>query len=106
MTIQLTKGQETRVSYEDYLLVRQYKWCATNCAGMGNRSKTKYYAQRTEVINKKRSKVYMHRFIMSQFYDLTSDMIIDHIDGNGLHNTRPNLRVTDRHNNNKPLYIV
>jgi len=77
-TIRLTKNKKAKVDDEDYEWLSQYKWYACEM-------RNKWYAVRK--VNRKN--VYMHRFIISPDIRLQ----IDHIDGDGLNNTRENLRV-------------
>lgn len=80
--IQLTKGYFTTIDDEDYALLIKYKWCAS-------KKTIKYYAQSYNI--------YMHRLIMN----CPKDMVVDHIDGNTLNNTRNNLRICNVYGNTK-----
>jgi len=84
-TIELTQGYVATVDDEDYDLVASYKWCASK------NGKNNIYAKR-ESYGKK---IYMHREILG----LSCRERIDHIDGNGLNNTRENLRMSDAKQN-------
>jgi hypothetical protein len=83
--IQLTRGKVAIVSDEDYERVAQYKWCYD---GHG-------YATRKIVVGGKHNSQLMHRSIM----DSPSGYDVDHIDGDGLNNTRENLRTATRGQN-------
>ena len=62
----------------DYERLNRYKWSAMEVKG-------KWYAQRSIV----RGVVLMHREIMNA----PGDMLVDHINGNGLDNRQANLRL-------------
>jgi hypothetical protein len=77
--IPLTKGKFALVDSEDYYRLARYKWCSSTCG-----AKTFYAGRRLAggTIN-------MHRLIM----DAPSHLVVDHIDHNGLNNTKANLRL-------------
>lgn len=80
MKISLTQGKVALVDGADFESVSQYKWCAyTN-------GYTFYSVRR---VSKNRT-ISMHRFILG-----ISDpkIFVDHKDGNGLNNTRENIRI-------------
>lgn len=79
--ISLTKGQHALVDDEDHDFLMQWKWYAqvAHCGG--------YYAARRDETGRL---LYMHR----QINHTPTGMVTDHIDGNGLNNTRTNLRTT------------
>lgn len=81
-TIELTQGKHTYVSLEDYEWVSQYSWRASRHSRPGRPEK--WYAKGN--VNGK--DVYMHRLIQG----FPGGLVVDHIDGNGLNNTRGNLR--------------
>ncbi len=76
--IALSKGKFAIVDKADYEWLSQYKWCVS-IAG------TKMYACRRE----DGKTILMHRFIMNA----PQDLVVDHIDGNGLNDRRNNLRL-------------
>jgi hypothetical protein len=77
--IPLTCGQFALVDPEDYYRLSKFQWYANG------HTKTKFYA-----IRKCDGKsVKMHRVIMNA----PEDLFVDHIDHNGLNNTRGNLRL-------------
>lgn len=83
--IPLTRGLFAKVSDCDYEELLKYKWYAVKCA-------KKYYARRCVGRNKK---IYMHRQILGN-----RNLFADHKDGDGLNNTRDNLRWADYAENN------
>lgn len=88
--IKLSRGMVALVSDKDYSKVSKYKWYA-NPAHLGNgrhRPMEKWYARNHKV-------GYMHRFIV----DAPKGMVVDHLDGNGLNNTRGNLKITTQEAN-------
>lgn len=76
------------VDDEDYKRLNQWKWYALP-------SRNTYYAARMVRPKKKRILIYMHREIMKP----SGNLQIDHKDGNGLNNTRSNLRICTQHQN-------
>lgn len=76
--IPLTQGKFTIVDAEDYNWLSQYKWYASKC-------KNTFYACRVEG----GTTIRMHREIMRA----PKGLICDHIDHNGLHNRKGNLRL-------------
>lgn len=84
--IKLTKGAVALVSDEDYERVAAYKWYLHSDG----------YAVRTVVVEGRKVKVLMHRFIM----EAAPGEEIDHINGNRLDNRRENLRRVNRTHNN------
>lgn len=90
MQIPLTRGMVALVDKEDYEELRKFKWSAIH---IGKRWYAVRSTSRKDIQPKKM--ILMHRFIMSPL----DKMIIDHIDGNGLNNTRKNLRYCTRSEN-------
>jgi AP2 domain len=82
MNIPLTKKEFSVVDDSDFLLVSQYKWRVSIQRG----SK---YAMTSFVKNGKKITLLMHRLILS----VKKTDFVDHIDHNGLNNTRRNLRL-------------
>lgn len=80
--VQLTKGLVTSIDAEDLDLVMQHKWCAQQG---GNT----YYAVRKQRIRGKQQAVLLHRFLLNA----ADGMHVDHINSNGLDNTKANLRL-------------
>jgi hypothetical protein len=75
--IPLSQGKFARVDPEDYVGLARHKWCA---AKQGN----SFYAVRSEGNRQLR----MHRAIVNA----AAGMVVDHIDHDGLNNTKRNLR--------------
>lgn len=87
--IPLTRGYFAQVDDADFEWLNQWKWCARV---------TKYtvYAERTTMKNGRKVGVIMHRDIMNVNGQPTH---VDHKDGNGLNNTRENIRLCTRSQN-------
>lgn len=83
--IPLTRGQTALVDDSDHSTLITHKWHIT----------TGGYAATNLKANGIRQYVYMHRFLL----DAGPDDIVDHIDGNPLNNTRANLRLVTRTQN-------
>lgn len=79
--ILLTKGQTALVDDEDYDYLIQWKWYAV-------KKRDTYYAIRAIKNKGKNTYVKMHNAIMNP----GSNLIVDHIDHNGLNNQKSNLR--------------
>jgi hypothetical protein len=100
-TIKLTKGYEAIVSDEDYDDLIKYSWRIY-------KDKCNCYATRSNFSNGKQGVVSMH----SQIMKTPKGMHTDHINGNGLDNTRENLRVVtcrqnaqNRHSKKTSQYV-
>lgn len=81
LPIPLTRGLSALVSAEDFELLSVKKWHAVPARS------THYAARRTDA-----GVVYMHREIMGVL-DAGRAVMVDHIDHDGLNNTRINLRL-------------
>lgn len=79
--VPLTRGYEAVIDAADVELVSAFNWQAF----VGSHT---IYAQRTDQSGGKRKTVRMHRVISCA----SSDLEVDHINGNGLDNRRANLR--------------
>jgi len=80
--VTLTKGFEAVVDIADVPLVSGFNW--TSLVGAHN-----VYAVRKQYINGVAKRLYMHRIIVGVDSD---EILVDHIDGDGLNNRRNNLR--------------
>ena len=85
--IKLTKGLSARVSPSDFAKVSPYQWYAS-CL------KNKNYAA-TRVGPKT---IYMHRLILG-VHEVRDALVVDHINHDGLDNTRENLKLCSRSEN-------
>lgn len=83
--IPLTSGLAALVDAADADWLLAYRWRAI-------RIRHTWYAVRADT----EGLVYMHRLIL----DAPDGLIVDHRDGNGLNNTRANLRLVTAHENN------
>jgi len=81
--IPLTRGYYAHIDEEDYHLIKDFKWLAFNGRN------TMYAARQTRDTKGKCKTIFMHRIILST----PEGLYTDHIDGNGLNNTRANLRM-------------
>jgi hypothetical protein len=81
--IKLTQEKYAMVSQEDFEEINKHKWSAVN-----NHNET-YYAIRGIYINRRKKRIIMHREIMKP----KAGFVVDHKDGDGLNNTRENLRI-------------
>lgn len=89
-TIQLiTPGMVAFVDDEDFESVSGFRWYVKPDRY------TKYAYTKTKGGILSRKTIYMHRLIVGE-----SDLQVDHIDGNGLNNTRSNLRLCTNSQNN------
>jgi hypothetical protein len=86
--IELTQGKFAMVDEKDYAQLCEYKWYATN-------QRDHFYAARNKIKNGRRTYMTMHRQIMK----CPMDMVIDHINHNGLDNRRDNLRMVTSQQN-------
>ena len=80
--VPLTKGRFAKVSPCDYPEMMKYKWSA-------RRTPWTCYASFYRTIKGRNKTFDMHRLIMNP----PAGLIVDHIDGDGLNNCRPNLRL-------------
>lgn len=86
--IKLTKGFYAYVDEEDYERVSAFKWYAS-VEGRG----TKVYAVRWVTDGKKRTKIRMHRFVLGLSPRCIDGLVVDHVNGDSLDNTKANLEV-------------
>ncbi len=90
--IQLTQGQVAIVDDEDYEWLNQWKWCAVSGKNSKGHGGGFYAIRRKQGMTKN---IIMHRIILNA----TDGLEVDHINGDGLNNTRSNLRLCT-HNQN------
>lgn len=81
------------VDDDDFDMVSKYTWHSIR-KRKGGRT---VYAQTTVRTGKNRKSFYMHSLLIKR----TDGMVTDHIDRNGLNNTRKNLRIVDYSESNK-----
>lgn len=89
----ISNGLVALLDAEDLPKVQGFKWHAYR----RRRDKTTYAARSITLPAGNRSKVYMHRAI------LPGTISVDHRDGNGLNNTRANLRPANKSENNRNI---
>lgn len=88
--IVLTQGQVALIDDEDYEWLSRWKWCADRKNG-----KCSYYAVSTHM----GKRIRMHNLVYKK-YNSEEYSELDHIDKNGLNNTKSNLRTCSRSENN------
>jgi hypothetical protein len=93
--IPLSQNKFTFVDDEDFDELIKYKWCAKKD---GN---TFYAIRNLPWVNGKHTTLSMHRSLIAR----DSILHIDHIDGNGLNNTRANLRLVTHRQNMQNMHI-
>jgi hypothetical protein len=86
--VTLTQGYVAVIDAADVPLVEGRNWCAKVKA-------RSVYAKRIDWSSGKPRTIYLHRFLM----EAPDAMEVDHRDGNGLNNSRINLRVATPHQN-------
>ncbi len=77
--IKLTQGKVALVDDADYEYLSQWQWCALKAPN------TFYAVRNSSMSTGKRSTIYMHQVLCGKG--------ADHVDGNGINNTRGNLRL-------------
>lgn len=77
------------VDDDDYIILNEWNWSVKICGG-------NIYASRTDCTGEKKRRILMHRYIINAVDHQTE---IDHKDGNGLNNSRSNLRFAKRGDN-------
>ena len=93
--ITLTKGYEAVIDAADVHLVDGFNWYA-------NTDGHTVYAQRGAYANGAQKTTRLHRVLMG----VHGDLLVDHIDGDGLNNRRSNLRVATHAQNQRNQRLV
>jgi hypothetical protein len=83
-----------QVDDDDYPLLSRFTWLAKR----SSHGRT-LYASRSVSVNGRKTDVFMHREVMGLGPLAEDPREVDHRDGNGLHNTRSNLRIVDHGTN-------
>lgn len=83
--IKLTQGKYTIVDNEDFKFLNQWKWTLSSTS----------HVVRQIMKNYKGTRILMHRVLLNP----PINMVVDHINGNGLDNRRINLRICTRTQN-------
>ena len=81
------------VDEEDYDRLSKFRWSIGKCSGPDRNPK--YYVRRHVCRQGKQVTVYMHREVLG----VLPGVVVDHLDGNGLNNTKRNLRATTVYEN-------
>jgi len=84
--IPLSKGHFATIDDDDYPLVSQFKWTYDNG----------YVVRKVTIAPKRYKKILLHRFLVNAL----PGQMVDHADGNGLNNSRTNLRLCNGSQNN------
>lgn len=100
--IELSMDKTTLVDDEDYEKFKKFKWMALKTV---LKYKTFYRPMRKQWIPelKRYRTIYLHREIMGVKHG--NPMIVDHIDGNTLNNTKSNLRLVTKRQNLQNLHF-
>lgn len=92
MEVPLTQGQHALIDEEDAQMVMQYRWSV-------RRGRHTWYAVSYRGRGRHARPVFMHRLLMGLEGRRARSVEVDHVDGNGLNNTRANLRLATRAQN-------
>jgi len=95
MLIPLTQGKVAIIDDDDFALVAPYKWSAARCP----KSPDVFYARCSFIENGKSCRIGMHRHILG--LTIGDGLEVDHADGDGLNNSRSNIRVCTHAENMK-----
>lgn len=99
--IPLTKGLFARVSPEDFEELSKHKWQASQESRNGLKVYAVRWARKHERVDgRKTFKIRMHRVVLGLPPGIFDNTFIgDHLDGDGLNNTRENLRIVTQEEN-------
>lgn len=93
----LTQGHRVLIDDVDYTSLSRFRWRA-------QKDWSTWYAVRSECVGGMKKAMLMHRVILGLGYG--DPQLTDHVDGNGLNNTRANLRIAthaeNSHNYKRP----
>lgn len=85
---------EVVVDEADLVVLSKGRWSITNCSRHPNHPKF-YLRSREWEKGKQKAVNYLHRVLTGAL----PEVVVDHLDGNGLNNTRANLRITTQADN-------
>jgi hypothetical protein len=93
----LTRGLVAVVSDDDYEFLSQWKWHAKKDGKV-------WYAMRNQNLarvggKQRQKKILMHRVVLSRKLEHEDFELVDHVDGDGINNSRENLRPVTRKQN-------
>lgn len=93
MEIPLSRGMVARVSPEDYPRLSQYKWCVCFEGSSLKPYAVRFEREKTPNYHRKH-KIKMHREVLGlpRKFEPGYGLVSHHEDGDGLNNTRENLR--------------
>lgn len=100
--IELSQGKRAKVSLEDYEYLKGYRWFAQKASGV--RAHEIWYGYTNIYIKKSLLRVAMHRAVLARkledpVFFVDTNRHVDHLNLDGLDNTRENLRAcTTREN--------
>lgn len=90
--IELTRGYCAKVDDENYEELVKFKWYALGC-----RPGSIYAVRKIRLASGRQTNEFMHRRILSA----SEDIVVDHVNGDGLDNRRSNLRLCSLAENNR-----
>lgn len=95
--LQLTKGYVAYVSDEDYERASAYKWTAS-LESRGTKVYAIRWSTKAEHGSGKRYKIRLHRWLLG-LPAKDMELVVDHVDGDALNNTRDNLEIVTQSEN-------
>lgn len=87
--IPITKGYVAIVDDDDFEMINIHKWNAELSKRKDGTILTVYAKRWGGTVDGKERKIFMHRVICN----VANHLFVDHIDGNGLNNSKANLRI-------------